>query len=1212
MVADGDAHCEIHWEIAHCLFLSPDKISELQISDIRSWRDTIFEVVAYVAIGKVESKFALDVIRQASSIIGQSTELAEAVVDAIWLHDVQISAVKLEPAHRYLAALVDALEAAGVVSLTSFKKHLDEELLTSAGLTNSNTFSKRLKKLNTDQVYRQHKYNLLHEESEGYSKVTALLSRLQIQAAPAYLPKSLQALIGGFDLDPNRVMDMVLSSLQYSCIVSSTTSPAINVLLKLLEQVKLGASMPQILGFKFQKCSTKMSTSLCRLTATLLSAGTISLDALLPHLAPSMEKLAEITKRHAKMIEEASRLAGTVSLSHSAEHNDASPATAVSRYRYPPEGKSSPIVGIIEALLWDRRWLLVRPLLSCLEDTGALPVCGQCRLALCSMVKFAIAPLYCKLSPNSLQFATRWQPLGISSVDVGPLQQYRTFDDTASVQRLFQVLEPLCCHLHVGIASDASLVTQLARIIKFLLRPQHARGAHEAKRLLEYVILPSMSILSVNPGCVCEIWAATKKFPCRERHSLYSTWRGRSLEREAVGTKHFEVAEAECKAGYHARQSLKRVANDKKNSKHVGRVLAKAAHSNPLVVFRVILSQVESYGNMIQPIVESLGFLSPLALDVLSYMLSSHLADTSRHKLQNDGINIAHWFQHLSHFTGVYYRAYPQTELQALIEFLMLRLEDGDSLYLLVFDELLARMGGCEVLEDLSDAQIGGLAGGETLRREMLAFSKASKRAVSKLQEALCTLSTAIPMLALVAQQRGYSLFRGKVNHVKLLGQLFDRCQMVLVQLVDFLSRSTAHSTVTGTGERCPYSELLPDLCKMSALHLEPQIALHAARPLIAEAAAAHRRELRAKIPISSNSKSSLCKWEPGGKALRSSLPARDWGALTSDLYLIFWSLSLYDVTVPTREYDAQIALIRSKINVAHREFPDADRRKKETARCLNTINSLESELGFQRHHYQQIMTDLEARRNSLLGSIVEGQRRSISEALLENCIMPRVTITPEDALFCAIFFKQLHSLETTNFSSLQYYDRVVKDVFPVIYCATDQEARCLGIFLRATFEPLACWRFDRRLYDMEAGSKLGFSVAIGSASKCSYEQYCAVFTKWHDKITQVALHSLSHYEDHGRACLLVLIRLIGVYPIYKHVSTQLLGLLEALQIQEDMKDVQTMAKRYCTLLKKSENTLVEESLLKRDILSSNVQVPAPGPKRQASAASKQRRSFET
>ena len=135
------------------------------------------------------------------------------------------------------------------------------------------------------------------------------LSRLQIQAAPAYLPKSLQALIGGFDLDPNRVMDMVLSSLQHSCMASSTTSPTINALLKLLEQVKLGASLPQILGFKFQNCRAKMLTSLCRLTATLLSAGAIAVDALLPHLAPSMEKLAETTKRHAKKIEDASRLA---------------------------------------------------------------------------------------------------------------------------------------------------------------------------------------------------------------------------------------------------------------------------------------------------------------------------------------------------------------------------------------------------------------------------------------------------------------------------------------------------------------------------------------------------------------------------------------------------------------------------------------------------------------------------------------------------------------------------------------------------------------------------------------------------------------------------------------------------------------------------------------------------------------------------------------
>jgi THO complex subunit 2 len=205
---------------------------------------------------------------------------------------------------------------------------------------------------------------------------------------------------------------------------------------------------------------------------------------------------------------------------------------------------------------------------------------------------------------------------------------------------------------------------------------------------------------------------------------------------------------------------LKCVVNEKKNAKHVGRALAKTAHSNPFVVFHVILSQIESYDNMIQPIIESFGFMTPLALDVLSYMLPLHLADTSRHKLQDNGIHVSHWFQYLANFTGVFYRVYPQTELRCLIDFLLLRLKAGGSHELLVFNELLARMGGCEVLEDISDAQLGGLAGGEVLRREIFAFEKASKRAISRLQDALCTPDKAAPMLALVAQSRSVSFHR--------------------------------------------------------------------------------------------------------------------------------------------------------------------------------------------------------------------------------------------------------------------------------------------------------------------------------------------------------------------------------------------------------------------------------------------------------------------
>lgn len=189
----------------------------------------------------------------------------------------------------------------------------------------------------------------------------------------------------------------------------------------------------------------------------------------------------------------------------------------------------------------------------------------------------------------------------------------------------------------------------------------------------------------------------------------------------------------------------------------------------------------------------------------------------------------------------------------------------------------------------------------------------------------------------------------------------------------------------------------------------------------------------------------------------------------------------------------------------------------------------------------------------------------------------PRVTSTPEDALFCAIFFEKLHAIETPNFSSLQYYDRVIKDVFPIVYCATDREASCLGLFLRATLEPLKRWRFSKDIYDKEAAAKTGFSVAIGSPARCSYEQYCTVFSRWYDKITKIALHCLAQYQDYGRSCLFVLIKLVDVYPVRKRISNQLLGKLDIIKKQENMKDVQAMAQRYHTLLDKGKDLLYDD-----------------------------------
>ena len=77
---------------------------------------------------------------------------------------------------------------------------------------------RRLRKLNTDLYYRQNKFNLLAEESEGYAKLLSYLI-VGIRDGGVTAPGAVRhvtELIGAFDLDPNRVLDLSLDVLECS------------------------------------------------------------------------------------------------------------------------------------------------------------------------------------------------------------------------------------------------------------------------------------------------------------------------------------------------------------------------------------------------------------------------------------------------------------------------------------------------------------------------------------------------------------------------------------------------------------------------------------------------------------------------------------------------------------------------------------------------------------------------------------------------------------------------------------------------------------------------------------------------------------------------------------------------------------------------------------------------------------------------------------
>ncbi|KAI0109704.1 transcription factor/nuclear export subunit protein 2-domain-containing protein [Nemania sp. FL0031] len=126
-----------------------------------------------------------------------------------------------------ISVFLDSTDAASISQFREFiaatelppqlvREVLDAPALQQLGLIRDN-FVKLGIKYATNQLYRQANYNLLREESEGYSKLAAELYRTPYQSQGhhdfALVQASwerIKALIGTFDLDVGRVLDVVI------------------------------------------------------------------------------------------------------------------------------------------------------------------------------------------------------------------------------------------------------------------------------------------------------------------------------------------------------------------------------------------------------------------------------------------------------------------------------------------------------------------------------------------------------------------------------------------------------------------------------------------------------------------------------------------------------------------------------------------------------------------------------------------------------------------------------------------------------------------------------------------------------------------------------------------------------------------------------------------------------------------------------------------
>lgn len=355
-----------------------------------------------------------------------------------------------------------------------------------------------------------------------------------------------------------------------------------------------------------------------------------------------------------------------------------------------------------------------------------------------------------------------------------------------TVDDVFLLCSTLLNFSGVRIGQDSSLLVKLCRIGRHSLdtdrsESNKSRWIDLSKRIL----LPALSLTKSNPGIANEVFELIKGFSLHVRYSMYAEWFQGQTSRLP------EIKTALDRARLETKDVLKRIS--KSNLKSMARALAKIAYSSPGAVFQLAISQIEFYENFAETFTECARYLTYLAYDVFNWALLSAVGGGGKSRVQADGMLTSHWLQSLTVFISKVYKRYSVMSPVPMLQYVLDQLTRGNSVDLIVLEEMVSTMAGIVSDTNFNDAQVEAMAGGDLLQAQtmlqLLDRRHESKTTAKRLIRCLAEPKLAGQLLVAIAQERENCVYKlpDKDAPAKLLGNLFDEVHRVLTQYLDFM-----------------------------------------------------------------------------------------------------------------------------------------------------------------------------------------------------------------------------------------------------------------------------------------------------------------------------------------------------------------------------------------------------------------------------------------
>ncbi|TKA62920.1 hypothetical protein B0A55_11270, partial [Friedmanniomyces simplex] len=303
--------------------------------------------------------------------------------------------------------------------------------------------------------------------------------------------------------------------------------------------------------------------------------------------------------------------------------------------------------------------------------------------------------------------------------------------------------------------------------------------------MMRRLLVPALSLSKHNISLTEEVYQLLMLFPLTTRYNIYAEWFTGKTSRLPEMKVAFEHNRAEVK------DVLRRVSNE--NVKVQARALGKVSYSSPGVLMMFMISQLESYSNMIPALVECTKYFPKLAYDVLTWCLINSLRGQGRDRIQADGMLTSSWLQALSQFVAALFHHYASVNPSPILQYLASELRNGNSTDLEMFEQVLTEMAGIRSDTEFNDAQVLAMAGGEHLQAhimQQLADTRHERKSSAKrLMKALAEPGLIGQTLIAIAQERQMYQHHesSRFMPLKVLGNNLDKIQSVFAQYLDVL-----------------------------------------------------------------------------------------------------------------------------------------------------------------------------------------------------------------------------------------------------------------------------------------------------------------------------------------------------------------------------------------------------------------------------------------